>query len=267
MMSQGPSSRAPPTRGPRANYAWESRSRTSARKPPPNYPYGFETKPHHGSHRGTYSRQGKPYSGSHYHDVLTGSRLRTEEAEREMDNIRNEPSMFRAMQLIGLLVVSIGMFTGLGRHMGWIIDLSRLIEPTFPMLRVQQSKIVFYVNRMYLQFIIYHYFHLCNYWRWPRWRASSLEDAVQVIIRFWPNPLASLNRVEKEFEHFRCSPSFTMPVSTYSSSPFHRCFYLFKVIYPRILLIRVGQWSDRFACTVTRTGPVSVPFIFFNCLL
>ena len=116
MMSQGPSSRAPPTKGPRANYAWESRSRTSPRKPPPSY--GFETKPHHGSQRSPYSRQGKPYSGSQYHDVLTGSRLRTEEAERKMDNIRNEHSMFRAMQLIGLLVLSIGVFSGLGRHMG-----------------------------------------------------------------------------------------------------------------------------------------------------
>ena len=117
MMSQGPSSRAPPTKGPRASYAWESRSRTSPRKPPPNYSYGFETKPHHGSQRGPYSRQGKPYSGSQYHDILTGSRLRAEEAERKMDTIRNEHSMFRAMQLIGLLVVSIGVFSGLG-HLG-----------------------------------------------------------------------------------------------------------------------------------------------------
>ena len=118
MMSQEPVSRAPPTRGPRANYAWESRSRTSPRKPPPSYSYGFETKSHPGSQQGPYSRQGKPYSGSHYHDVLTGSRRRTEEAEQKLDNIRNEHSMFRSMQLMGLLVLSIGIFSGLGRHMG-----------------------------------------------------------------------------------------------------------------------------------------------------
>jgi hypothetical protein len=118
MVSQGPSSRAPPTKGPRANYAWESRPRTSPRKPTPNYSYGFETKSHPGSQQGPYSRQGKPYSGSQYHDVLTGSRRRTEEVERKLDNIRHEHSMFRAMQLIGLLVLSIGLFSGLGRHMG-----------------------------------------------------------------------------------------------------------------------------------------------------
>ena len=118
MMSQAPSSRAPPTKGPRANYAWESRSRTSPRKPPPNYSYGFETRSHPASQRGPYSRQGKPYSGSQYHDVLTGSRLRTEEVERKMDSIRNEHSMFRAMQIVGLLVLSIGVFSGVGRHMG-----------------------------------------------------------------------------------------------------------------------------------------------------
>ena len=117
-MSPGPSSfhpRAPPTKGPRANFAWESRSRTSSRKPPLNYSYGFETKSSPGQ-RGPYSGQGKPYSGSQYHDVLTGSRRRTEEAERELDNLRHEHSMFRAMQLLGLLVISIGIFGGLG-HM------------------------------------------------------------------------------------------------------------------------------------------------------
>ena len=115
MMSQGPSTRAPPTKGPRANYAWESRSRPPPRKPPPYHPYGFETKRHPGSQRGTYSGQGKPYSGSQYHDVLTGSRLRTEEAERKMDDIRNEHSMFRAMQILGMIVLSIGVISGLGR--------------------------------------------------------------------------------------------------------------------------------------------------------
>ena len=118
MMPQGFSSRAPPTKGPRANYAWESRSRTSPRKPPPNYSYGFETKSHPSSQQGPSSRQGKPYSGSQYHDVLTGSRRRTEEAERKMDKIRHEHSMFRAMQLLGLLALSIGVFGGLGRHIG-----------------------------------------------------------------------------------------------------------------------------------------------------
>ena len=118
IMSQMPSSRAPPTKGPRANYAWESRPRTSPRKPPPSYSYGFETKSHPGHQHGPYSRQGKPYSGSQYHDVLTGSRRRTEEVERKLDNIRHEHSMFRAMQLLGLLVLSIGIFSGLGRHMG-----------------------------------------------------------------------------------------------------------------------------------------------------
>jgi hypothetical protein len=118
--SQGPSSfhpRAPSTKGPRANYAWESRSRASSRKPPPNYTYGFETKPPPGSRRDPYSGQGKPYSGSQYHEVLTGSRRRTEEAEKKLDNLRHEHSMFRAMQLLGLLVLSIGVFGGLGQHL------------------------------------------------------------------------------------------------------------------------------------------------------
>lgn len=116
-MPQGSSSfhpRTPPTKGPRANYAWESRSRTSPRKPPPDYAYSFETKRPPSSYPG----QGKPYSGSKYHDVLTGSRRRTEEAEQELDNLRNEHSMFRAMQLLGLLVLSIGIFSGVGRHTG-----------------------------------------------------------------------------------------------------------------------------------------------------
>jgi hypothetical protein len=117
MMSQGQGfpPRAPPTKGPRANYAWESRPRTSPRKPPPHYAYGFETKSHPGFQQGPYSRQGKPYSGSQYHDVLTGSRRRAEEDERKLDNFRHEHSMFRAMQLLGLLVLSIGVFSGLGR--------------------------------------------------------------------------------------------------------------------------------------------------------
>lgn len=120
-MPQGSSSfhpRTPPTKGPRANYAWESRSRASSRKPPPDHAYGFETRPPPGFQRGSYSGQGKPYSGSEYHDVLTGSRRRTEEDERELDKLRNEHSMFRAMQLLGLLALSIGIFGGLARHLG-----------------------------------------------------------------------------------------------------------------------------------------------------
>lgn len=115
---RGPSSfhpRAPPTKGPRASYAWESPSR---RKRPLNYDYGFERNPPPGFQQGPHSGQGKPYSGSQYHDVLTGSRRRTEESEREMDNLRNEHSMFRAMQLLGLLVISVGIFGGIGRHIG-----------------------------------------------------------------------------------------------------------------------------------------------------
>jgi len=121
IMPQGPSSfqpRAPPTKGPRANYAWESRSRASSRKPPFDYSYGFETKPPPGFQQGHYSGQGKPYTGSQYHDVLSGSRRRTEEGERELDKLRNEHSMFRAVQLLGLLVLSIGIFGGLGRQLG-----------------------------------------------------------------------------------------------------------------------------------------------------
>ncbi|KAF8803022.1 DnaJ-domain-containing protein [Phlegmacium glaucopus] len=120
MMPQRPSPfypRAPPTKGPRANYAWEARSRAYPRKPSPDYSYGFETKPPPGSQQGHYSGQGRPYSGSQYHDVLSGSRRRTEEVEQELDKLRNEHSMFRAMQLLGLLVFSIGIFGGLGRHL------------------------------------------------------------------------------------------------------------------------------------------------------
>ena len=110
--TQGSSSfhpRAPSNKGPRATYAWERAS--------PRHAYGFETKPPPASqHR--YTGQGKPYSGSHYHDVLTGSRRRTEEAEQKLDNLRHEHSMFRAMQLTGLLVLSIGVFGGMIGHIG-----------------------------------------------------------------------------------------------------------------------------------------------------
>lgn len=111
MSQQGPSPRAPPTKGPRANHAWESRSRTSPRKPPPNHSNIFETNSHPASHKHPHSKQSKFYSPPQYHDILTGARRRAEEDEQKMDRVRHEHSLFRSMQLIGLLVFSVGIFT------------------------------------------------------------------------------------------------------------------------------------------------------------
>lgn len=49
-----------------------------------------------------------------YHDILTGSRRRAEEQEREMDRVRNESTLYRAVQLIGLMALTLGVFSGFG---------------------------------------------------------------------------------------------------------------------------------------------------------
>ncbi|KAF8162666.1 DnaJ domain-containing protein [Crassisporium funariophilum] len=108
--------RAPPSRGPRANYAWESRSRASPRKPPPDYTYRSETSSRF--NQASASGQGKHYTRPLYHDVLTGTRRRTEDVERELDKIRNESPIVRALQVIGLFVMTVGVFSTFGFKAG-----------------------------------------------------------------------------------------------------------------------------------------------------
>lgn len=110
--------RSPPTSGPRANYAWEysSRPRGSSgfRQPPPDYTYT----PPPNRPRGTTSTTGG--AGRHYtppqepyRDVLRGSRKKEEEAQREMDRIRNASSFVRALQVMAALAFSLTLMGGM----------------------------------------------------------------------------------------------------------------------------------------------------------
>ncbi|EDR10725.1 uncharacterized protein LACBIDRAFT_315431 [Laccaria bicolor S238N-H82] len=114
------SPRSPSSKGPRASYAWEYSNRArgfAQRKPPPapDYDYG-------GAYRRTQSSQdsppgqGRPYTPPSYHDVLTGERRRLEDREREMDRVRNESTVYRAIQLISFLALSFAIFGGMKSH-------------------------------------------------------------------------------------------------------------------------------------------------------
>lgn len=114
------SPRAPPTSGPRANYAWESAHRRStgfrqpppdyASAPPPNRPRGTTFTA--GSGGGTGRHYTPPQEA--YHDVLRGSRKKEEEAHREMDRIRNTSSLVRALQVMAALAASLSLMGGMG---------------------------------------------------------------------------------------------------------------------------------------------------------
>ncbi|KAF8957771.1 DnaJ domain-containing protein [Flammula alnicola] len=103
--------RAPPTRTPRASHAWETRPRGFPKKPPPDYNFGPKSSPY--SKQDPWSAQGKPFSYPIHQDVLTGSRRKTEDAERELDKIRNEMPFFRSLQVLGLLLFSYTVFKGI----------------------------------------------------------------------------------------------------------------------------------------------------------
>ncbi|TFK35450.1 DnaJ domain-containing protein [Crucibulum laeve] len=109
---------APPPRGPRATHAWERRGTTSRRPPHPGgytaggHPYQPDPRGHmgHGQEHG----HGKLYTRPMYHDVLTGARKRAEEELQAMDLVKAESGFKRAMQLIGALVVGLGIYGSFG---------------------------------------------------------------------------------------------------------------------------------------------------------
>ncbi|KAF9032929.1 hypothetical protein BJ165DRAFT_1357574 [Panaeolus papilionaceus] len=107
--------RAPPTRQARAGYAWETRSRGAGRRPAADL--GYAPKP--GKSPYTSSRA-TPGHGRHYdpspssRSPLSGAQRRMEENDRQLDKIRNESMVLRAVQLVGFLVLSIGMIKGFG---------------------------------------------------------------------------------------------------------------------------------------------------------
>lgn len=109
------SPRSPSSKGPRASYAWEysNRARGSAqRKPPPAPDYDYSGV-HSRTQGSTPPGQEKPYTPPSYHDVLTGERRRLEDKEREMDRVRNESTVYRAIQLISFLALSFAIFGGM----------------------------------------------------------------------------------------------------------------------------------------------------------
>ncbi|KAF8240233.1 DnaJ-domain-containing protein [Tricholoma matsutake] len=109
--------RAPPTRsGPRssATYAWEypSHPRRSQQNPGSS----AYNHPHHGpqQHKHPHSEQSQNQRFSPHLDFRGTPRRKAEEEERAIDRVRNESGLKRALQLIGLLAVSMGVFGGWG---------------------------------------------------------------------------------------------------------------------------------------------------------
>ncbi|TEB10847.1 hypothetical protein FA13DRAFT_1759736 [Coprinellus micaceus] len=91
-----------PTHGRERTYTYSASSNPfqAGRKPPPP-DYDF-----------TAGRQ-RP-GPNPYHDVLSGSRKRYEEAERAADLVRNESFFLRAVQLTGVIAVPILLLGGFG---------------------------------------------------------------------------------------------------------------------------------------------------------
>ncbi|PPQ91930.1 hypothetical protein CVT25_000972 [Psilocybe cyanescens] len=103
--------RPPAARAARASHAWESPARDSQKPPPPDYAY--TPRPKRPSTSST--AQGQHYSRPAHIDVLTGTRKRNEDAERELDKIRNEMPLLRPLQVIGAILFGMGVIFGLGR--------------------------------------------------------------------------------------------------------------------------------------------------------
>ena len=97
-----------------ATYAWEHPSRTRSSHYNPEW--SAYNRPHPGPDRHNHLDQDK----SHHqrfspHLSFWGTpRRRAEEEERAMDRVRNESSLKRALQLMGLMAVSVSVFGGWG---------------------------------------------------------------------------------------------------------------------------------------------------------
>ena len=100
--------RAPHKRSARASYAWETRPRGPQRKPPFESVYPSSTRAQQTS--SSSSSHGTPFTHPIHEDILKGTRKKNEEIERDLDRIRNESPLVRALQVVTLLVVSAGAF-------------------------------------------------------------------------------------------------------------------------------------------------------------
>ncbi|TFK75726.1 DnaJ-domain-containing protein [Pluteus cervinus] len=118
---------APPSKTRRANYAWEHSSRPRPHPQSPRHnPFEGQKNPHANTNpSGQPHRpgQGRHYQGSSpfltYHTLDPFYRnpqaRRAEEAEREMDRVRNESGVIRALQVFGVVAIGISIFGTLGR--------------------------------------------------------------------------------------------------------------------------------------------------------
>jgi hypothetical protein len=99
--------RAPPTRSSSrssATYAWEHPSRT--RRSHYNPEWSSYNHPH---------PEQSPHQQFSPHLSFRGTpRQKAEEEDRAMDRVRNESGLKRALQLMGLMFVSVGVFGGWG---------------------------------------------------------------------------------------------------------------------------------------------------------
>ncbi|KAF8174233.1 DnaJ domain-containing protein [Pholiota molesta] len=105
--SQAYHPRNPAARAAHATYAWDFRTRPSAKKPPPDYDFRPRTSAH-----ARQEPSPAPFTRPVYEDVLRGTRQKAEETDREMDKIRHEPPFLRSIQLLGAVFVSFVLFKG-----------------------------------------------------------------------------------------------------------------------------------------------------------
>lgn len=107
------SPRSPPNKSSRASYAWEYRQRVHRNPPAPDYAYGPNASSNRASHSSHDAAQAYRYAMRP--DVLVGSRRKTEEEDRKIDQLRSELPLLRAFQVTSLLLLSVIVFGGLGR--------------------------------------------------------------------------------------------------------------------------------------------------------
>ncbi|KAF9465052.1 DnaJ domain-containing protein [Collybia nuda] len=111
--------RAPGQRASRATYAWEYSSRPRHRSKNPSAEWYQHTHPGPQQHKHPGQHYSAPEPDLVYHNLsahLSGRpRRRANEEERELDKVRRESGLIRAMQVIGLIALSVTMFGGLGQ--------------------------------------------------------------------------------------------------------------------------------------------------------
>ena len=111
--------RAPLTRSsPRssATHAWEHPSRTRRSHYNPEWSTSSRSHPGHNQHSHTVQDQYSHHRQFSPHLSFRGTpRRKAEEEERAMDRVRNESGLKRALQLVGLMAVSMSIFGGWGR--------------------------------------------------------------------------------------------------------------------------------------------------------